>query len=88
MTRLSRGHEPRSLTSPLMASAEDPDRDASAAPETDGQCLPCRGTGQVISYLGGGEERVSCPWCGGTGTRQAGIDAQARWQPAPASDGA
>ena len=30
-------------------------------------CTPCRGTGQVISNLGGDTHRVVCPWCDGTG---------------------
>jgi len=41
--------------------------------------MPCRGSGQVISNLGGTPSRVTCPWCGGGGVRVAGIDAQARW---------
>lgn len=41
--------------------------------------MPCRGTGKVLSYLGGEESTVACPWCAGSGTRQQGIDAQARW---------
>jgi len=49
--------------------------------------MPCRGSGQVISNLGGTPSRISCPWCQGTGVRVPGIDAQARWpaaEPAPA----
>jgi len=83
VVRLSRGRGHGTLTSPLMASADEQDPDATAEPGPDDLCLPCRGTGQVISYLGGGEERVGCPWCGGSGKRQAGVDAQARWLPAP-----
>jgi hypothetical protein len=41
--------------------------------------MPCRGTGHVISSLGGSESTVQCPWCSGTGTRTPGVDAQARW---------
>jgi hypothetical protein len=41
--------------------------------------MPCRGTGKVISNLGGSASRVSCPWCRGTGVRVPGIDAQAHW---------
>jgi hypothetical protein len=44
------------------------------------ECMPCRGTGQVISSLGGTPQRVGCPWCGGSGVRQSEIDAQARWR--------
>ena len=50
--------------------------DASHEPE---QCMPCRGSGEVISNLGGTPKRVACPWCGGRGVRLSGIDAQARW---------
>jgi hypothetical protein len=41
--------------------------------------MPCRGTGQVISNLGGTASTIACPWCGGGGTRVAGVDAQASW---------
>ncbi|MHB1538369.1 MAG: hypothetical protein ACYCUM_04740 [Solirubrobacteraceae bacterium] len=43
------------------------------------ECMPCAGGGVVISKLGGEEHEVGCPWCGGTGRRQEGVDAQARW---------
>ena len=43
-------------------------------PET--QCRPCRGTGSVISNLGGTPRTVTCPWCGGSGEFQPGRDAQ------------
>ncbi len=41
--------------------------------------MPCRGTGQVISNLGGTPKTVPCPWCRGSGVRLAGVDAQAAW---------
>ncbi len=41
--------------------------------------MACRGTGQVISNLGGTPSKLACPWCGGSGERQPGTDAQARW---------
>ena len=41
--------------------------------------MPCRGSGKVISKLGGGASDVTCPWCGGSGVRVPGIDAQALW---------
>ncbi len=41
--------------------------------------MPCRGSGKVISKLGGVTSDVTCPWCEGSGVRVAGIDAQARW---------
>jgi len=42
--------------------------------------MPCRGTGKVISNLGGSPSTVTCPWCEGGGVRIAGIDAQAKWR--------
>ncbi|MDE3069279.1 MAG: hypothetical protein KGJ43_00945 [Acidobacteriota bacterium] len=44
-----------------------------------GQCMPCRGAGRVISNLGGERAETQCPWCGGSGVRVAGVDAQAHW---------
>jgi len=41
--------------------------------------MACRGTGRVISNLGGSPKEVSWPWCRGGGMRIAGIDAQASW---------
>jgi len=43
------------------------------------ECMPCRGSGKVISNLGGKASAVVCPWCGGGGIRLADVDAQARW---------
>jgi DnaJ-class molecular chaperone len=48
-------------------------------------CTPCRGTGKLVSGLGGQPHEVTCPWCGGTGEFQPGRDAQ---QGAPAEAGA
>jgi DnaJ-class molecular chaperone len=42
------------------------------------ECSPCRGTGRVISNLGGSPQGVTCPWCDGTGRFVPGHDAQAR----------
>ncbi len=39
-------------------------------------CPPCRGTGRVISNLGGTPHELPCPWCDGTGQRIAEHDAQ------------
>lgn len=48
-----------------------------AAPEGQaGICMPCRGTGRLISGLGGEPHEVTCPWCRGSGKRIPGIDAQ------------
>lgn len=41
------------------------------------RCAACRGTGQVISGLGGTPTPVPCPWCDGTGRFIPGHDAQA-----------
>ena len=56
-----------------------------AAPADDpGRCHACRGTGQVISNLGGKPHEVTCPWCEGTGRFIPEHDAQAA-RSAPAS---
>ncbi len=41
------------------------------------ECMPCRGTGRVISNLGGTQQTLTCPWCRGGGVRVPGIDTQA-----------
>jgi hypothetical protein len=41
--------------------------------------MACRGTGRVISNLGGTPSDLDCPWCAGAGVRVVGIDAQAAW---------
>ena len=51
-------------------------------------CAPCRGTGQVISNLGGSPSQVACPWCEGSGTQIPGHDAQAARSAAARSSGA
>ncbi|HTA34174.1 MAG TPA: hypothetical protein VK721_12195 [Solirubrobacteraceae bacterium] len=48
--------------------------------------MACRGSGRVISNLGGTPSTLDCPWCGGTGTRVPGIDAQAHWLAADGGD--
>lgn len=40
-------------------------------------CPPCRGTGRVISNLGGTQTTITCPWCEGNGTFDPEHDAQA-----------
>lgn len=54
--------------------------DTPADPQRDEPlpCAPCRGTGRVISHLGGSEQDVQCPWCEGGGTAIPGHDAQAQ----------
>jgi DnaJ-class molecular chaperone len=67
-----------------VADAEEPEQGTETAAEST--CLPCRGTGTVVSYLGGNAASVACPWCEGTGTRHPGVDAQGRWQAASSGD--
>jgi DnaJ-class molecular chaperone len=43
------------------------------------ECMPCRGSGQVISSLGGEPKKIVCPWCGGGGVRVPDTDAQSQW---------
>jgi DnaJ-class molecular chaperone len=54
--------------------AEDSASDAAAERR---ECTACRGTGRVISNLGGSPQQVTCPWCEGTGRFIPGHDAQA-----------
>jgi hypothetical protein len=56
------------------------------------ECMPCRGTGELVSNLDEKTSTVVCPWCEGTGKRVPDIDAQQSWlaqeddeQPAAAS---
>jgi DnaJ-class molecular chaperone len=46
-------------------------------PEDGERCYPCRGSGRLISTLGGEPHEVECPWCEGSGRFQPGHDAQA-----------
>ena len=47
-----------------------------AKSEDRGTCTPCRGSGKLISSLGGEQHTVTCPWCAGSGRFQPGRDAQ------------
>lgn len=60
-----------------MADQVDDKGDGAEAPEPRA-CTVCRGTGTVISNLGGTPAQQDCPWCEGTGTEIPGHDAQAR----------
>jgi len=40
-------------------------------------CAPCRGTGLLVSNLGGAPSTVTCAWCEGAGSQLPGHDAQA-----------
>jgi hypothetical protein len=42
--------------------------------------MACRGTGKVISNLGGTPKSIACPWCEGSGTRIAAHDTQSPWK--------
>lgn len=53
--------------------------DLTGATHEPRECMACRGTGRVISNLGGTSSSVVCPWCEGSGLRPAEIDAQAHW---------
>ena len=59
---------------------DDPDRpDTGAGPDAGAgasTCTPCRGTGRLISGLGGTPHEVTCPWCEGSGHRIPGLNAQ------------
>jgi DnaJ-class molecular chaperone len=48
--------------------------DATDSPELE--CSACRGTGKVISALGGEPRPVTCPWCEGSGRFLPDHDAQ------------
>jgi DnaJ-class molecular chaperone len=60
------------------ASEEDEEQEATSAQESSEPrvCMPCHGSGQVISNLGERTTKVTCPWCRGGGERLVGMDAQ------------
>ena len=63
-----------------MAGKQDDDGDDPVAvAHGPRECMPCRGTGKVISTLGDEPSTVACPWCDGDGVRLTGVDAQAKW---------
>jgi hypothetical protein len=64
----------------------DEDSDCTEVSHGPQECMPCRGTGRVISNLGGKPSKVTCPWCEGHGTRQLAVDAQTHWLEAQAGD--
>jgi DnaJ-class molecular chaperone len=49
---------------------------ADPEPYDPDRCLACRGTGRVVSNLGGTPHDVPCPWCEGSGRFIPGHDAQ------------
>ena len=59
------------------------------APTETPPCPPCRGTGKVISNLGGSPNEVTCPWCEGSGLLPPPEhDAQAHFRDASDAPGA
>jgi DnaJ-class molecular chaperone len=62
-----------------MAGKQDDDDDPVETAHGPRECMPCRGSGKLISALGGELSTVVCPWCDGGGKRLTGVDAQARW---------
>jgi hypothetical protein len=61
-----------------MAGEQD-DEEVAVAAQGPRECMPCRGSGKLISNLGGKPSTVVCPWCDGGGARLTGVDAQAKW---------
>lgn len=56
---------------------EQDEAETTAAESTEPRvCMPCHGSGKVISNLGGEASEVTCPWCQGSGERLTGADAQ------------
>ena len=53
------------------------DEDATATEPETRACPPCRGTGRIVSRLGGSAQTITCPWCEGSGHVIPGHDAQA-----------
>ncbi|QEC49384.1 hypothetical protein FSW04_18615 [Baekduia soli] len=51
--------------------------DATPEPDQPLPCSVCRGTGTLISNLGGSPSEVPCAWCEGTGRFLGDHDAQA-----------
>ena len=62
-----------------MAGEGNDKQDLGEATHEPRECMACRGTGRVISNLGGSPSTVACPWCDGSGLRPAEVDAQAHW---------
>ena len=71
-----------------MAGAGTDSEDQAGESHEPRECMACRGSGKVISNLGGTPKDVACPWCQGTGRRIPGIDAQEPWREAEQAGGA
>ncbi len=55
---------------------QDEPEAAAAESQEPRSCMPCHGSGKVVSSLGGEASEVTCPWCRGGGERLTGLDAQ------------
>jgi DnaJ-class molecular chaperone len=65
----------RKASSP--SAAEDGEQDSQGEEAREPKvCMPCHGSGKVISSLNGHARKVTCPWCRGGGERLIGMDAQ------------
>jgi hypothetical protein len=73
--------KPKAARRPRRGSADDEgeqdEAETTAAESVEPRvCMPCHGSGKVISNLGGEASEVTCPWCQGSGERLTGTDAQ------------
>jgi hypothetical protein len=75
----STARRPRKAASAIDGDGDDGDSGAGAQEREPQPCMPCHGTGKVISNLGEHMRKVTCPWCRGGGIRLTGVDAQ-EWQ--------
>jgi hypothetical protein len=64
-----------------VASETEDSEEQTGAAHAPRECMACRGSGKLISNLGGTPSTVSCPWCEGGGVRLPEVDAQAHWPP-------
>jgi DnaJ-class molecular chaperone len=64
------------------------EEDATTTETETRRCPPCRGTGRIVSRLGGSAQTITCPWCEGTGHVIPGHDAQAGKRGGPPPDDA
>jgi DnaJ-class molecular chaperone len=71
-----------------MASEQGDSEDRTEEAHEPRECMPCRGSGKLISNLGGAPSTVTCPWCQGSGVRAPGTDAQAHWSGEGSENGA
>jgi DnaJ-class molecular chaperone len=62
---------------PSSSSGEDAEQEPEGEESREPRpCMPCHGSGKVISNLGGHARKIVCPWCRGSGERLTGADAQ------------